>query len=78
MLSAPQSLQSITKICQRSKIGKLLPDALYVHTSAIASLETEGKPLHYRDITQKALAQGLIQTDGKTPEATLNGWRTAD
>jgi restriction system protein len=30
------------------------------------------EPMHYREITQKALALGLITTGGKTPEATLN------
>lgn len=30
-----------------------------------------GKPMHYRDITQKALELGLLETAGKTPEATL-------
>lgn len=29
------------------------------------------QPLHYRTITQKMLAQGLVNTTGKTPEATL-------
>lgn len=29
------------------------------------------KPMHYRDITQKAVELGLIKTAGKTPEATL-------
>jgi restriction system protein len=35
-------------------------------------LDLNGSPLHYRDITQQALSQGLIQSEGKTPEATLN------
>lgn len=30
------------------------------------------KPMHYRDITAKALEIGLVQTRGKTPEASLN------
>jgi restriction system protein len=30
-----------------------------------------GQPLHYRDITQRALAESLIATAGKTPEATM-------
>jgi restriction system protein len=30
------------------------------------------KPMHYRDITQKAMALGLIKTSGLTPEATLS------
>lgn len=29
------------------------------------------RPLHYRDITQQALDQGLVRTSGRTPEATL-------
>lgn len=29
------------------------------------------KPMHYRDITKKALELGLISTEGKTPEATM-------
>ena len=30
-----------------------------------------GGPLHYSEITRKALLQGLIETTGKTPEATM-------
>jgi restriction system protein len=29
------------------------------------------RPLHYRDITQRALEHGLVRTSGRTPEATL-------
>lgn len=29
------------------------------------------QPMHYREITEKALAEGLIQTEGKTPAASL-------
>ncbi len=29
------------------------------------------QPMHYRDITKIALSEGLVQTKGKTPEATL-------
>lgn len=31
-----------------------------------------GHPLHYREIIRRALKQGLIESRGKTPEATLN------
>ncbi len=31
-----------------------------------------GKPLHYREITRRALASGFVETSGKTPEATMN------
>ncbi len=36
-------------------------------------LETcaEQQPMHYREITDRALAEGLIQTEGKTPAASL-------
>ncbi len=30
-----------------------------------------GKPMHYRDVTKKALELGLLNTMGQTPEATL-------
>lgn len=33
--------------------------------------EAGGNPMHYREITEKALEQGLLNTEGKTPEATL-------
>lgn len=37
-------------------------------------LEKHGgrKPLHYRDITARAIESGLIVTEGKTPEATMS------
>jgi restriction system protein len=34
-------------------------------------LQNAGEPLHYREITRRALSQGLIQSKGKTPEATM-------
>jgi DNA phosphorothioation-associated putative methyltransferase len=39
---APHSfanLTALTEACQRSKVGKLLPDALYVHLSALSALD---------------------------------------
>jgi restriction system protein len=41
-------------------------------------LEQRGVPLHYREITQQALDQQLIQTDGKTPAASLNAVLSVD
>lgn len=35
-----------------------------------------GKPMHYRDITQKALDQGWLDTTGQTPVATMNAYIT--
>jgi len=33
------SVAEIAKLCQSSKVGKLLPDALYVHSSALSALD---------------------------------------
>lgn len=41
-------------------------------------LEDSGTPLHYREITQRALAQNLIKSDGKTPDASLNAVISVD
>ena len=41
--------------------------------AAYQVLEKAKEPLRYREITRRALEQGLIQTKGKTPEATLRG-----
>lgn len=46
--------------------------------AAAIVLDTAGTPLHYKEITQLALFEGLIQTEGKTPEATLNGILAVD
>ena len=40
--------------------------------AALKVLQEAGKPVHYRDITKRILSAGLWQTDGKTPEATIN------
>lgn len=46
--------------------------------AAAKVLEISSSPLHYREITQQALEQGWIQTDGKTPEASLNAVISVD
>lgn len=40
--------------------------------AAIVVLERCKKPLHYKEITRLALEQGLLETDGKTPESSMN------
>ncbi len=40
--------------------------------SAIQVLKQAKKPLHYKEITEIALEKGLLETDGKTPEASMN------
>ena len=39
--------------------------------AAYQVLRDAGEPLHYREITRRALEQGLIHSRGKTPEATM-------
>lgn len=35
-------------------------------------LKQEGQPLHYDEITKRAMDLGLIETKGKTPNRTMN------
>lgn len=42
------------------------------HKAAHEILTRAGQPLHYREITERALAQGLMETSGKTPAATMS------
>ena len=41
-------------------------------------LKGEGKPLHYREITDIAIRKGLLTTAGKTPWATMNAQLAMD
>ncbi|HBU11046.1 MAG: hypothetical protein US57_C0001G0036 [Candidatus Moranbacteria bacterium GW2011_GWC2_37_73] len=41
-------------------------------TSAIEILKQEGKPLHYKDITRLALEKGILETEGATPDSSMN------
>lgn len=40
--------------------------------AAISVLNDNKKPLHYKEITRIALEKGLLETDGATPDATMN------
>lgn len=40
--------------------------------AAIIVLTEAGKPLHYREITRIALEKGILETEGATPEASMN------
>ena len=46
--------------------------------AAAAVLAEAGGPLHYRDITERMLAKGLWNSEGKTPEATVNARLSVD
>lgn len=47
-------------------------------SAAIAILEQSKTPLHYKAITRLALEQGLLHTEGKTPDATMNAQLVTD
>ncbi len=40
--------------------------------SAIEVLKVEKKPLHYKEITRLALERGLLETEGATPDSSMN------
>lgn len=40
--------------------------------AAIDILKAQGKPLHYKEITRLALEKGILETDGATPENSMN------
>lgn len=46
--------------------------------AAIKILKEAKEPLHYDEITKKALEQNLIETSGSTPEATMNAQISVD
>lgn len=41
-------------------------------TSAIAILTEADRPLHYKEITRLALEKGILETEGATPDASMN------
>ena len=41
-------------------------------TAAIQILTEVRKPLHYKEITRLALDKGILETDGATPDASMN------
>jgi hypothetical protein len=47
-------------------------------SAALAVLGQSGKPLHYREITKRALEAGLLETHGATPEMTMNAQIVVD
>jgi restriction system protein len=41
-------------------------------------LKQAGEPLHYREITSRAMEESLVDTQGKTPARTMNGQLSTD
>jgi hypothetical protein len=46
--------------------------------AAIEILDKVKAPLHYKEITQQALEAGLLETDGATPELSMNAQLSVD
>ena len=46
--------------------------------SAVEILKKTKKPLHYTEITRLALESGILETEGATPEATMNAQIVVD
>ena len=46
--------------------------------AAIQILQKVKKPLHYKELTRLALEGGILETDGKTPEASMNAQLITD
>jgi restriction endonuclease Mrr len=44
-----------------------------VKTAAIQILQQAGTALHAKDIAEQIMAAGLWQSEGKTPDALMNG-----
>ena len=40
--------------------------------AAIQILKESNSPMHYKEITKRAIDKGILVTDGKTPEASMN------
>lgn len=47
-------------------------------TAAIEILAGAKKPLHYKEITRLALEKGILETDGATPDASMNAQIVTD
>ena len=46
--------------------------------AARSVLEAAGEPLSYKEITRRALDEGLLTSEGKTPEASVNAQMSVD
>lgn len=53
------------------KASKILEHPMSMREAALKILTLAGKPLHYQEITRRAIRAGLIRPEGKTPAYTL-------
>lgn len=67
---APISAPSATPVTKAKKSsGKKL--SFTAAAERILSAHGQKEPMHYREITRRALEMGLLDTEGQTPEATM-------
>ncbi len=64
----PESLAGLTAAATRAAGSMSFADA----TERILRESRSREPLHYEEITRRAIEQGLIQPEGKTPAVSLN------
>lgn len=53
------------------KASKILEHPMSMREAALKILTLAGKPLHYQEITKRAIRAGLIRPEGRTPAYTL-------
>lgn len=53
------------------KASKILEHPMSMREAALKILSLAGKPLHYQEITRRAIRAGLIRPEGRTPAYTL-------
>lgn len=53
------------------KPSKILEHPMSMREAALKVLTLAGKPLHYQEITRRAIRAGLIRPEGRTPAYTL-------
>jgi DNA phosphorothioation-associated putative methyltransferase len=70
MARASTQLQSYVELCQLSSVGKRLPDALYVHTSALKDLDPDLQALEERarSVTSLANQATLVKFSFNRPQ----------
>jgi hypothetical protein len=60
MFHNPEQLAIILQSCRKSRIGKMLPDALYVHFSALSALDPNIQ--EYEQSARALLSEELLIT----------------
>lgn len=65
------SFEAVDAHTWQLKPSKILEHPMSMREAALKILTLAGKPLHYQEITRRAIRAGLIRPEGKTPAYTL-------